>query len=847
MPPGEPPAPLPPRGSAAPDAGTLTLRVADGKARLELPSGKDWSGALGALRIGEKVATAKEATADLPYLAETEAKELGDGLEAALFGGPPPAEVTNALTADLGQTRRLVLELDPAAAALPWEYLRIGGQFLLQRRISVVRRVASAAPPRSTRLDTARGLTLLFAWANPAGTTLDRFDDRAHTNQLERARPDGWTLKTLPAASPDRLRKQLGNRDDPFDIFHFLGHGRALRDQDVQLVLHPDDAKGTAEAVSSVELATWLGATKPRLVVLGACHGGAASMSTQISGIAEEIVRSTGIPVVAMQSAVPQDFSTEFLAEFYRCLADEQGDVEQAVHRARQISVGGRSLFGIPVLYAAAFDASPGPLEEPSFRFGPSVPWVSARELAGSLSEAIPKDARSVVEKAIQNLGGQKLFRSLAGAGAESIRGIVGELARVAEQERAIDPDERRAVRDALRSAKRQPRPVSVRADASEPLTDPPLARDWSKLRAALDDIGNRLIVPQGVCDAVAAELLAGRHVLLVGPVGTGKSSLAAEIVKAMGFDVFPATASSDWTPFEVVGGFFPQTVESRLELRFRPGCVTEAVLMNWEEPPLEGRHAWSRRLDGGTWLVLDELNRADMDRAMGPLFTALETRRLRLPVSADGDEAATTQIFIPQDFRILATLNGVDRHYLFRLSDALKRRFAWVEVPPTLEWKREWELLWKGDPADPAAEMVRRLVYLTRFVYPLGTAQLKAALAFLRAAQGSGLGDAARVEQAVLGSIFPSLEEAPESVHHVLLSWLEAAAADQVVAALEKAADETLGPPTAEAVRSLREALPGAAAAQQAAAALECVMTVGARGLPCPALVRWLRVRVRE
>ena len=35
----------------------------------------------------------------------------------------------------------------------------------------------------------------------------------------------------------------------------------------------------------------------------------------------------------------------------------------------------------------------------------------------------------------------------------------------------------------------------------------------------------------------------------------------------------------------------------------------------------------------------------------------------------------------IPKDFRIIGTLNTADKHYLFPLSDALKSRFAFIEI----------------------------------------------------------------------------------------------------------------------------------------------------------------------
>lgn len=84
--------------------------------------------------------------------------------------------------------------------------------------------------------------------------------------------------------------------------------------------------------------------------------------------------------------------------------------------------------------------------------------------------------------------------------------------------------------------------------------------------------------------------------------------------------------------------------------------------------------------MHNGSWLVIDEFNRADIDKAFGELFTAIEYRKLKVPTMK---QRAYEEIPIPSDYRIIGTLNSFDKHYLFKLSDALKRRFAFVEIQP--------------------------------------------------------------------------------------------------------------------------------------------------------------------
>jgi len=335
------------------------------------------------------------------------------------------------------------------------------------------------------------------------------------------------------------------------------------------------------------------------------------------------------------------------------------------------------------------------------------------------------------------------------------------------------------------------------------------------EIEAGIKEIKKELLIDDSIIEEIVMHLASGRHVLLAGPVGTGKTRLSQLIpgifwTENCGYFGDVRTATADWTTQDVIGGISPKISENPINpitYEIDNGCVTDTVLENYEKESRKTentiRHTSAHTVNDekrqfhGTWLVIDEFNRADIDKAFGQLFTALEYGVLK--IQDIHTEKTVRSIKIPKDYRIIGTLNTADKHYLFNLSDALKRRFAYVEISiPEKNKEREIFLAAKNalkefdqdklqdivkiekdsEDFDFVSESLKeKLEYgynvleLVRPFKPLGTAILKLIYQNLITAEKIGLDNS--FDHAINANIIPQLETIPKPTLKILYEYL--------------------------------------------------------------------------
>lgn len=285
-----------------------------------------------------------------------------------------------------------------------------------------------------------------------------------------------------------------------------------------------------------------------------------------------------------------------------------------------------------------------------------------------------------------------------------------------------------------------------------------------------IDQATPKLKIPFSVYRNIANSIDSGKHIILEGVPGTGKTVIAnalCDLCVEKGYvnGYTQATATSDWSTYDTIGGLMP---DKDGNLYFSEGIVLKSIREN-------------------NLLIIDEINRADIDKAFGPLFTVLsnQTVELNYKIFKDENDKVGKNIkivpdldhqrshFDPEDatyyvgnnWRIIGTMNTYDKDSLYDLSYAFMRRFFFcnVDVPDENAYV---EIIDSFNELDGEYKSsLKKLIKLNDEEYSrkIGPAVIIDLIKYLITCQKYSSEDNFAMEEAVIGYIIPQFEGLPQ------------------------------------------------------------------------------------
>jgi MoxR-like ATPase len=173
--------------------------------------------------------------------------------------------------------------------------------------------------------------------------------------------------------------------------------------------------------------------------------------------------------------------------------------------------------------------------------------------------------------------------------------------------------------------------------------------------RALVERVATRVVGRRREIELLVAALTAGRHVLLEGPPGTGKSTLLRSVADELGIGFEFVEGNAELTPARLVGHFDPARV---LESGYSPDVFVDGPLVS--------------ALRDGSLLYVEEINRIP-EETLNVLITVMSEAELHVP--------RLGRVAAAPGFRLVAAMNPFDAVGTARISAAVYDRTCRLHV----------------------------------------------------------------------------------------------------------------------------------------------------------------------
>ncbi|MFD7276018.1 McrB family protein [Streptomyces sp. NPDC059862] len=209
---------------------------------------------------------------------------------------------------------------------------------------------------------------------------------------------------------------------------------------------------------------------------------------------------------------------------------------------------------------------------------------------------------------------------------------------------------------------------VGPEEEAPKPLPAPGVS-----LLLPTEGLAQELLVPRTWLDEVHELLTDRKQLIFYGPPGTGKTHLALHIAEYLAGDrravklvqFHPSYAYEDFIQgYRPVQRSTDESTQGALGFELRNGPFLNLVE--------------SAKTNPGTphFLIIDEINRANLAKVFGELYFVLEYRKRPVDLQYSGEFTMPSNVFV------LGTMNTADRSIAL-VDAAMRRRFAFLPLHP--------------------------------------------------------------------------------------------------------------------------------------------------------------------